>query len=146
MTSASEARCVAVVCDRRDLDARHLARSAVAEAAGDHPDVRRFSSRELHRLYRQLRRGAVRDVVFPSLPDLLEVVWEDEMDLDRLREAGIRLHFVEPLPDDPAGLVRLILESWQRWNRRRRKRRAVAGVVLSAVVLAAVFVLLAVLG
>ena len=86
--------------------------------------------------------GRIRRVVFAGLPDLLEGIWEEEIVFEEWPD-DVRIEFVEP-PGDAA--IGIMAASWRRWRRRHRRRQAVAGAVLSAIVLAASFLLCVLMG
>ncbi len=138
MSEQAHAGLTGVVCGpgdgHRALLETHLARQGVEGAQW-------FTPGELHDLDREVRRGRIRQVIFAGLPDLLEGIWEEEIVFEEW-PADVRIEFVEP-PGD--GTVGLVAASWRSWRRRHRRRQALAGVVLSAMVLAASFVLCVVL-
>lgn len=100
-----------------------------------------YAPGELHDLDRDVRRGRIERVVFAGLPDLLRGIWEEELEFEQW-PAGVRVEFVRPPGDDT---VQAVAASWRQWRARHRRRQAVAGAVLSAIVLAAAFVLCVVL-
>jgi hypothetical protein len=97
--------------------------------------VKWYAPGELHDLDRDVRRGRVGRVVFTGLPDLLEGIWEEEIEFGEW-PGQVGIEFVEP-PGERG--VQITATSWQQWRRRHRRRQAVAGAVLSAIVLAAAF-------
>jgi len=126
---------VAIVCDRDTAGApaveAYLASQGVADAAW-------FAPRDLDDVDRAVADGRVRRVVFPRLIDMLEGLWNEEIDAAAWLAAGVQIDLVE---SPSAGCPPTLLESCQRWRTARRARRATAGLVLSVVALAAAFTL-----
>ena len=126
---------IAVVCDRNGDAASavqaYLQSPNIADAAW-------FGPRDLDDLDRAVRDGRVRRVIFPRLADMLEGLWNEEIDAAAWLAAGVQID----LADCPAGACPpTLLKSWQRWRTARRGRRAIAGLVLSVIALAAAFTL-----
>lgn len=97
--------------------------------------VRWFTPGELHDLDRAVRRGRIDHVVFPAVPDLLAAIWDEEIIYDEW-PAGVRVDFVRP-PDDKT--IPLVAKSWRIWRKSHQRRQAVAGAVLSMLVLILAF-------
>lgn len=133
MSKPERAGGIGVVCgpegDKAAMEA-YLARRGVGQAKW-------YTPGELHDLDRDVRRGRVERVVFAGLPDLLAGIWEEEIEIGAW-PPGVGMEFVEPPGDDA---VPIMAASWRQWRRRHRRRQAAAGAVLSALVLAAAFVL-----
>lgn len=133
MSEAKTAAVTGAVCGTgagRAAVETHLAQWGIEQ-------VKWYTPGELHDLDRDVRRGRVVRVVFGGLPDLLEGIWEEEIELGEWPEQ-VAIEFVKP-PGERA--VQLTAESWQQWRRGHRRRQALAGGIVSALVLAAAFVL-----
>jgi hypothetical protein len=128
----------AVVCDPRGGGAGAIRRFLQDRGLSD---AQWYAPRDLNDVDRAVREGRVRCVVFPGLSDVLEGLWNEEIAADAWLAIGVRIEVAAaPASDAVAGLPE-VFAIWQRWRRARRRRQAVAGVVLSLVVLAAAFVL-----
>lgn len=130
--SASPVRIAAIAtpASRARIES-HLA----AQGAGE---VTWFSLQELHELDRAVRRGKIERVVCAEVADLLQGIWDEEIELDAWPpHVGI-----EPLvAQEGRDLVESLRRNWFSWRIRHRRRQALAGAVLSALVLAASFCL-----
>ncbi|UCG33894.1 MAG: hypothetical protein JSU68_04505 [Phycisphaerales bacterium] len=104
-------------------------------------NARWYARRDLNRVDAAVRGDHVRCVVFTDVDDLLEEVWEGEVEIDRWLAKGVRVEFARGLGADASAHVESVLRSWRRWNRRRRRRHVVAAVVLSVMALVAAFTL-----
>jgi hypothetical protein len=137
MSEAKVVGATGVVCgadgDKAAMEA-YLARHGAGQ-------TKWFTPGELHDLDRDVRRGRIGRVVFAGLADLLVGIWEEEIEFEAW-PAEVDIEFVEPAGD---GAVQIVAASWRQWRGRHRRRQAVAGAVLSALVLAAAFVLCVVL-
>lgn len=134
MKDSAPAGPVGVVCGPDD------ARKAALEAYLTRREIRDtkwFAPGELHDLDREVRRGRMQRVIFLDQSDLFEGIWEEEIVFEEW-PASVALEFAESSGDDA---MRGLAASWRAWRQRHRRRQAVAGVVLSAIVLAASFVL-----
>ena len=131
MSETKPAGATGVVCESREgraaLEA-YLAERGIGQAKW-------FTPGELHDLDREVRRGRIGRVIFAGLPDLLAGIWEEEIELGQW-PAGVGLEFAAPPGDD---VVRITAASWQQWRKRHRRRQALAGAILSAIVLAVAF-------
>ncbi len=101
-----------------------------------------YAPRDVDDVDRRVRAGGVRVVVFPSAAELFDIVWTDGIALDGWLATGTRIVFADATGDFPTGCLPLIWTSWQRWRRRQRRQQVVAGLILSAVAVAAAFALL----
>lgn len=88
-----------------------------------------------------VREGQVQRVRFERTADLYHGIWEGDVDLAAWLSRGTKIDFESGGSND----LREIYESWRRWDVARRRRRALAGAVLSAITLAACYVLYATL-
>jgi hypothetical protein len=127
------------VIGRKDGDDANVVRGHLrtADASGDLSGAIWFAPRDLDDLQRAVREGTVRRVVFARLDYLLVGIWDEDIDPDELRRAAVE--FAGQEDEDSPALVWHVLDRWCGWNRRRRRRQTAAGVVLIALVLAAVF-------
>jgi hypothetical protein len=137
MSEAKKAPATGVVCGASGDKAKM---EAFLAARGYAP-AKWYTPGELHDLDRDVRRGRVDHVVFAGLPDLLVGIWEEEIEFGTW-PAEVGVEFVAP-PGDQT--VQLTEASWQQWRRQHRRRQALAGGIVSAIVLAAAFVLCVVL-
>lgn len=109
--------------------------------AGDVAAVRWFSPRDVDEVDAAARRGELRRVLFLQLDDLLEAVWQGEIDLIAWRARGVHVTYAEPRDGGAPDFVTVLADNWQRWEARHRRRQIVAGLVLSAIAIAAAFLL-----
>ena len=131
---------VAVVCNRSDETAATIERYLQATRSGA---ARWFAPRDVDEVDAALRAGTVRRIIFPHLSAFLEALWNEPLTLDVWLTPETRVELAESSgPDDPARL-RALVAAWQQTSRRQRRARAIAGLVLSVVALAAAFTLLA---
>ena len=103
--------------------------------------VRWYPRRDLDAVDAAVRDDHVRCVVFADVNDLLEEVWEGEIEIDRWLAGGVRVEFADELLADTSAHVETIVQCWRRWQGARRRRRVVAGAVLSVIALAVAFAL-----
>jgi hypothetical protein len=99
-----------------------------------------FQPKDDDDLNRDLCAGRFRSVIFADLDSLLEMLWKDELDLERWQTAGARIDVVTPPIGPPEGwreLVREVQASLVRWKRRQRKRQIIAALILNAIALLA---------
>jgi hypothetical protein len=101
--------------------------------------VRWYPRRDLDVLDAAVREDHVRCVVFKDVNDLLEEVWEGEVEIDRWLAKGVRVEFAEGLGADATAQADTVIRAWRRWNGRRCRRHVVAAMVLSLLALAAAF-------
>jgi len=134
--TAPASRVVVVVASAHgpdaDLALAHLKRQGIYE-----PEW--LASGDLGDLDRAVRRGNVRQVVFPRLGCLLEALWNEEIDLTAWRAAGVRIDVADAGASTESPGFCALLDTWSRFRRARRRRQAVAGGLLSAVALLAAF-------
>jgi len=140
MSETRAASGVAVVCERGStavaLVEDYLRARGVTDAGWHAP-------RDVDEVEDGLRAGQYRRVVFAGLADFLALLWEDALAVGRWRGAGVAIEFAQPADAGAAGQVATILETWVQVRARRRRAQAVAGLVLSAVAVAAAFMLAA---
>lgn len=94
---------------------------------------------DLDRLDEAVREAGVRCVVFERASDLLRGIWDEQIDFADWQARGVELHFVEPFGTTPGETMACVQEAWSGWLRGQQRRRRVAGAILSAIVLGAVF-------
>ncbi len=104
------------------------------------PDGAWYAADDVGAVERGVRDGHVRRVVFAELDDLLEAVWSRAITLDTWLARGVQVE-VAPSISTTDALVARLASSWAAWTRRHRRRQLWAGLVLSAVAIAAAFVL-----
>ena len=125
----------AVVCAKADPRRSAMEVSIQTRGVGE---ARWFDPADLHELDRIVRRGNVHAVLFPAPGDLLKGMWAEEIELAEW-PAQVQIEFLE----NPQGkaLAESTWSGWQQWRGAHRRRQAIAGLVLSAVVLALSFIL-----
>jgi len=137
MNATDCADSVAVVCENQGgtaasvrvyLDSRNLAQT------------RWYDPLDLDDLDEAVREGRIRHVVFPRLSTLLTGIWNGRIAFEHWLSGDVRLDFVTPPAAAPESLTRMIFESWRGWQRRHRRRQAIAGALLSAIIVLTVFV------
>jgi hypothetical protein len=131
---------VAVVCDRRSPEARQVEEYL---RAGGIEGARWFTPRDVDEADEAVREGGTSRIVFTNSGVLLNAVWDEEIDLQSWVAAGACIEFAESRGAVAESTILYVLENWRGWNQRRRYRRAVAGAILSVLVLAAGFLLAA---
>jgi len=136
MSSESNAGRLAAVCDPDDPYASELA--GYLASRSDAATI--FRCRELDDLDRAVRSGRVGEVVFVSPEDLLEAVWDGQVNFAAWRAGGVRVNFLR-LPQNTDELFQRVLSCWDRWRLRRRRRQILATVLLSVAALLAAWVL-----
>ncbi len=130
----------AVVCSP-DESRRQAIQARLAAQGLD--QLKWFAPGNLHDLDRAVLNGQIRHVVFRSLPDLLHAIWEEEIAFEEWPTADLHIDFLEP-PDDE-DMLRLVSQTWETWRKSHRRRQALAGTVVSFIVLALSFILCLVL-
>lgn len=140
MNDRARATRVAVVCNRQSgaaagVDA-HLQAHGITDAVW-------YAPSEVDDVDRVVRAGQVARVVFPALSDFLAVLWDEVLTVEAWQAPGMAIEFAEPDNVVPAAQVSAILERWRQWQLRRHRQRAVAGLILSALAVAAAWVLVA---
>jgi len=94
---------------------------------------------QLDDLDADVREGRIERVRFVRAADLYHGIWEGDIDI----AAWLARSAVIEFEDGPAPDIRSVYESWRRWNAARRRRQAIAGIVFSAIALAACYLLYA---
>jgi hypothetical protein len=122
---------------QKRLVADHLARHTGRELV-------RFPGYHDDRLDAQVREGRFQGVIFADLDAVLTPIWKGALQLGAWLDAGVEIE----IADRPSGgeqlraLLRQVDESYAGFQRRHRQRQIIAGVVLSALVLAAMVALI----
>jgi len=138
MSTKSQIGSVAVVCDVGSAAAAAMQAFLRAEAI---EDALWYAPREVDEVDRAVQAGTVGRVIFPRPADLLTPLWNHELALDDWWARGVQVDFVEPPEPAPVALLQTVAHHWSEWRRHHRRRQALAGVLLSAVALAAAFLL-----
>jgi len=126
----------AVLCENQGATAQSMR----AYLASRNPaQTRWYDPLDLDDLDEAVREGRIHRVVFPELSTLLTGIWNGRITFERWLSGDVRLDFASPPAAEPESLTRLIFESWQCWRRQHRRRQAIAGAILSAIVVVAVF-------
>lgn len=104
--------------------------------------ARHFRPRDLNEVAVAVEAGTIKRVIFARLDDLLEGCWDEVVPLDQWTTAGVQVAFAD-LPDLDGQLITTrIYPTWAAWNRTRRRRKWIAGTILSALAIAAAFLLI----
>jgi hypothetical protein len=129
---------VAVVCDARGASA-----GAVDEflTAAGLVGARRYASRDLDEVERAVLARQVRRVVFARAADVLDGLWSEEIHPAQWLAADVQVDFVDLPADGGRAWLAATCDSWQQWRRAWRRRQIIGGLALSAVAIAAAFVL-----
>lgn len=135
----ADASAVAAVCDKKGPDAARMA--AFLEAQGMSA-TRWYAIRDLDDVDADATAGRLGTVVFVSWQDLLEGIWTGEVNYGRWLAAGAKVRFVDSPRDDAAACLATLSQAWDRYDQKRRKRNAIAGLVMSFIVIAAAFILI----
>jgi hypothetical protein len=135
-----ESEGVAVLCDPQGRAAplvdAYLRASGVTGATW-------YAPPDVDDMEHAVRAGKVQRIVFPETTAFLAPLWDEVLTPETWQTLGVRVEFARS--DDaltPAQLAGVVT-SWQRWRRRRHRQRAIAGLILSAVAIAAAWVLVA---
>lgn len=109
-------------------------------------EVEYFDSKDNSDLNDTLCSGRFDRAVFFDLSALLSAIWTGHAKIDCWMDAGVRIELVQP-PDGDAESWRTYVDatfaSYTLWCRRQRRNQIVAACVLSALALAAVILLFA---
>jgi len=100
-----------------------------------------YSAFDLDQVDRAVRDGRVRRVTFDSLDQFLAGLWNGEIDAAAWLAAEVQVGFDEPATVEQSALSRAVLTSWSAASRNNRRRQVIAGLILSAIAIAAAFVL-----
>jgi hypothetical protein len=125
---------VAVVCEKGGHAAQKMADYLETQ------DLRAavwFPPCDVDEVDEAVSEGRFQRVIFPNLTSLLEAIWDQEVQFDQWLSAGTTVSFADGTESGATATV--VFESWRKWHHRHRWRRIIAGAVLSAVALAAVF-------
>ncbi|MGD8450925.1 MAG: hypothetical protein PVJ57_03830 [Phycisphaerae bacterium] len=106
--------------------------------------VRWCAPRDVDEVDRAAREKSASRVIFTQTDVLLGGLWSGTLAVDEWPAGAVRVEVLHPAGAVPAAFVADLVADWGRHRRAQRRRQAVAGVILSAVALAAAFVLNAV--
>jgi len=127
---------VAVLCEKQGLRTKNM--QAYLESHNI-TAAQWYDPLDLDNLDMAVCQGHVGRAIFPELSTLLTGIWTGRITYEQWLRMDVSLDFVN-LPDpDPSALTHTIFESWQRWQRRHRHRQAIAGVILSAIIIVTIF-------
>ncbi len=129
---------VIVVCDADGPDAEALRDYLQAHGL---TDARWVAPRDIDEAEAALRSDDTATVLMPGLETLLTALWSDRLDVTVWRAAHTRITIVTQ--PDAARCLPQLLDSWHTWRQSRRRARAVAGLILSLLAIAAAFAALA---
>jgi hypothetical protein len=139
MNTPARSQGVAVVCDRHSEHAalveEYLREQGVADAEW-------YLPRDVDEVDQALRAGQVRHVIFPTLDDFLAALWDEPLTLENWLAPSVSIELARPSGPTDAARAAALIASWRSYRERRRRAQAVAGVLLSAVAVAAAFVVL----
>lgn len=127
---------VAIVGRQEDAAATSVDELLPPDAA-----VRWYAPRDLDDVDRAARDGSVSRVVFAQPDVLLTALWSGELAIEEWPADTARVDVLHSAGTVPAAFIADLAASWARHRRVQRRRQAIAGVILSAVALAAAFVL-----
>lgn len=140
MTANDSEKNVAVLCDKQGITAQPM--QAYLESQNI-TTAQWYEPLELDNLDAAVCQGRVGRVIIPELSNLLNGIWSGRITFDRWLSAEVCLEFMNPPDTDPAAVTRVIFESWQTWRHRQRCRQAIAGVILSMIIIVTVFLFVA---
>ena len=125
---------VAVVCDRQD-HAAALVEAYLRTHGGT--DAEWYAPCDADEVDKAVRAGDVRRVVFPTLSAFLAALWDEVLTVEMWQAPGVGIEFADSECAVAPAQVAAILACWQHGRHRRRRQRAMAGLILSALALAA---------
>ena len=111
--------------------------SAFLQAQG--LNARWFASRDLDDVDAEASAGRATTVVLICWQQLLDGIWNGEVDYPRWLAAGTQVLFVDSPGDDAAACLATLSQAWDRYRATQRRRSAAAGLVLSIIVILAAF-------
>ena len=129
---------------RPELWAVHEPATAEARLAVDgylaqaRTNATRFAAKDDDELNTGACAGRFTHVLYPDLDSLLMAIWKGDADVRQWLEKGVDLHLaVPPAAAEWRGFVVAMCASLERWRIGQRRRQIIAGVILSALALAA---------
>lgn len=136
MNDTNHAEAVAVLCENEGPIAQGVRHYM---ASRNLTSTQWYTPLDMDALDTAIRQGQIARVVIPELPTLLAGIWNGRITFEQWLSAGVHLDFVNTPDTAPESLTRLIFESWQSWQGRHRHRQAIAGAILSAIIILVVF-------
>lgn len=130
---------VVVICDSHGAAAETVRGYLAARGIGGAAWVGPHDADDVERA---IVAGRVRRVIWPDLAAWLTALWGGQIVASRWSQAGVTLEFAEMAGPLDTSFVRALATAWDAWHARHHRRRAVAGLILSVVALAAAFVVL----
>ncbi len=106
-------------------------------------DATWYSPRDVSNLEQAVRAGAVQRVMFLQTADFLGLLWDEVLTPEVWQAPAVSVVSAGSGDALTAAQITDILAAWQTWRHRRRRQRAIAGLILSAVAIAAAWLLLA---
>jgi hypothetical protein len=137
MNTPTQAEQVAVVCERGGDDAAQVERHLQAMGL---PDAKWYAPRDIADLDQAVRAGQVGRVVFPTAADFLNALWSGSLSVAAWRTRGAQVGIAASAEGWTAAHLAKLVECWDQAQQRQRRARAVAGLLLSALAIAAAFV------
>ncbi len=130
---------VAVVCDRHGGDAAAVQTYLQQQQL----QAEWYEPGDSDDLDRAVREGRLRRVIFARLDHFLTALWSRSLTAQAWLTVSPQMDFACGVPAEDRAWAAAILRSWVRWQRGHRRRQTVSGLILSAIALAAAFILLA---
>lgn len=131
---------VAVVCGKQS------SRAPAMQACIEDLSIcvtRWFEPTNLHDLDEAVRCGELDRVIFATINDLLNALWDHQITVHHWLRRSVQIHFLDPAAGkDDDSVAKAVLEAWASWDSRSRRRKMALGVILSAVIILSAFVLL----
>ena len=121
---------------------------SLIEYVRSHPEVsfERFAAKDDDELNEKLVAGFFPAVVFHDLESLLQMLWKGHADLAKWEKAGVKIQFCFPPPEGWRDLLPQVHTSLEQWRGVQRRRQIIAATILSAITLAGMAILFALLG
>jgi len=130
---------VVVICDSHGAAAETVRGYLTARGIGEAAWVGPHDADDVERA---IVAGRVRRVIWPDVAAWLAALWGGQIVASHRWPGGLTVEFADVAGPLDASVVRAIATAWDAWHARHRRRRAVAGLILSAVALAAAFAVL----
>lgn len=141
MKTPAQSGQVAVVCERGGEDAARMERYMQTVGLAD---ATWYAPRDLDDVDQSVRAGHVGRVIFPTLAGFLNALWSGSLSAAAWRACGTQVELAAGDESWTAAQLASLLECWDQSQQRQRRSRAVAGLLLSVLVIAAAFILLVV--
>jgi hypothetical protein len=140
MSDRPAATSVALVCNPQSERAPQVEQYLRTHDLGA---VTRYAFRDVDHLEQAVRAGTVQRIVFPETADFLGLLWDDLLTPGTWQAPGLCIEFARAEDALTPAQIADVLTAWEAWHRARRRRRAIAGLILSVLAIAAAWILLA---